>query len=107
MNANGVLYGEFSRALSEAMLAVLNHINPGDVTRKERQRVNFVIDNMNKHEIYVDQMAKVKWIDYKATRQIRFERVKEEVAHMYNTDRGVDWCIHILRLVAPLFGPRQ
>ncbi len=107
VNANGVLYGEYCRELTEAMLAVLRHINPENVTCKEKQWVNFVIDNMNKYEIYVDHMAKVKWIDNKGTRLTRFERVRREVAHMYNTDRGVDWCIRILTEVAPLFRHRQ
>ncbi len=107
VNANAVLYGEYCRELTEAMLAVLRHRNPENVTCKEKQWVNFVIDYMNKYEIYVDHMAKVKWIDNKGTRRTRFERVRREVAHMYNTDRGVDWCIRILTEVAPLFGHRQ
>ncbi len=107
MNANAVEYGEYCRVLTKAMIAVLNHINPEHVTCKEKQWVNFVIDYMNKYEIYVDQLAKVKWIGNNATRRTRFEQVRREVAHMYNTDRGFDWCIRILRLVAPLFGHRQ
>ncbi len=107
MNANGVVYGVFCRALRGAMLAVLNHINPGDVTQGETRWVQFVIDNMNNLQIYVDELARDKWIGNKATEQAQFERVRREVARMYNTDRGVDWCIRILRLVAPLFGHRQ
>ncbi len=107
MNANGVVYGVYCRALRDAILVVLNHINPGDVTQEETRWVQFVIDNMNNLQIYVDQLAKVKWIGNNETRRTRFERVRREVAHMYNTDRGVDWCIRILRLVAPLFGHRQ
>ncbi len=99
VNANAVEYGEYCRELREAMLAVLNHINPDDVTEEERERVNFVIDNMNKYEIYVDPLAKVKWIDDKVTNQARFERVRGEVAHMYKTDRGVDWCIRVLNKI--------
>ncbi len=98
VNANAVLYGVFCSALREAILAVLNHINPGDVPPEDRQRVIFVIDNMINLQIYVDEQARDKWIGNNATRQARFERVKEEVAHMYNTDHGVDWCIRILRL---------
>ncbi len=107
VNANGVVYGVFCRVLREAMLAVLNHINPGDVTQEEREWVNKVIYNMNKYEIYVDELAKVKWIGNNATNQAQFERVRGKVAHMYNTDRGYDWCIRILHEVAPLFGHRQ
>ncbi len=107
VNANAVFYGVYCSALREAMFNVLKHINPGEVKVDKKQRVNCVIYNMNYHEIYVDQLAKVKWIASKATNQARFERVRGEVAHMYNTDRGVDWCIRILTEVAPLFGPRQ
>lgn len=100
VNANGVMYGEYCRALRGAMLSVLCPCkNPGDVTEEERRRVNFVIDNINNLQIYVDQLAKVKWIANKERRKAQFERVRGEVAHMYKTDRGVDWCIDILRLV--------
>ncbi len=118
VNANEVENGVYCRVLTEAMIAVLNHINPEHVTEAERQRnialrnknpvrktrneiewVNFVIDNMNKYEIYVDPLAKVKWIDDKVTNQARFERVRGEVAHMYKTDRGVDWCIRVLNKI--------
>lgn len=103
VNANGVMYGIYCRELRQALLGVLSHINPGDVTQEERQRVNFVIDNMNNLEIYVDQLARVRWIANIATRQARFAQVRQEVVTMYNTDRGFDWCILILREVAPLF----
>ncbi|XP_016430949.1 uncharacterized protein LOC107757863 isoform X2 [Sinocyclocheilus rhinocerous] len=102
VNANGVMYGEYCRALRGALIDVLRRINPGDVTEEERQRVNDVIDNMNNLEIYVDQLAKVRWID-RRSRQARFEQVRQEVATMYNTARGFDWCICILHEVAPLF----
>ncbi len=59
--------------------------------------------HMNKLEIYVDEQARDRWIGNNATKHARFERVRREVAHMYNTDRGVDWCIRILTEVAPLF----
>ncbi len=107
VNANGVVYGVYCRVLRVAILALLNHINPDDVTQEERLWVQFVIDNMNNRQIYVDELARDRWIGNDATRRIRFERVRGEVAHMYDTDRGVDWCIRILRLVAPLFGHRQ
>ncbi len=103
VNANAVVYGVYCSVLREAMLVVLGHKNPGDVTEAEKQSVNLVIDNMNNRQIYVDHMAKVKWIANIATRQARFEEVRGEVVHMYNTDRGVDWCIRILTEVAPLF----
>ncbi|XP_016151470.1 uncharacterized protein [Sinocyclocheilus grahami] len=104
VNANGVMYGEYCRALRGALIDVLRRINPGDVTEEERQRVNFVIDNMNNLEIYVDQLAKVRWIANIEIRQGRFEQVRQEVATMYKTARGFDWCIHILHEVAPLYG---
>ncbi|RXN17963.1 hypothetical protein ROHU_007933 [Labeo rohita] len=103
VNANAVVYGKYCRALRGALLDVLRHINADDVTEEERQRVNFVVDNMNNLEIYVDQLAKVKWIASNANRQARFEQVRQEVANMYKTDRGLDWCIRVLREVAPLF----
>ncbi|XP_026051224.1 uncharacterized protein LOC113038186 isoform X2 [Carassius auratus] len=107
VNANGVMYGEYCRALRAAILALLGHINPEDVTQEERQSVNFIIDNMNNFKIYVDQLAEVTWIGNNATRRARFEQVRKEVVTMYNTDRGVGWCIRILNQVAPLFGHRQ
>ncbi len=106
VNANALLYGEYCRVLREAMLVVLNHIKPGDVPPEDKQRVILVIDNMNNRQIYVDELARDRWIalDRTGTRQTQFERVRREVACMYNTDRGVDWCIRILTEVAPLFG---
>ncbi len=103
MNANAVVYGVYCRALREGMLDVLHHINPDDVTEVKKQWVNYVIYHMNKLEIYVDEQARDRWIGNNATKHARFERVRREVAHMYNTDRGVDWCIRILTEVAPLF----
>ncbi len=109
VNANAVVYGVYCRALREAMLVVLNHINPDDVTEEESRRVILVIDNMINLQVYVDHMAKVKWIalDRTGTRRIRFERVRREVACMYKRYRGFDWCIDILYEVTPLFGHRQ
>ncbi|MCI4387041.1 hypothetical protein PGIGA_G00069440 [Pangasianodon gigas] len=107
VNANGVLYGEYCRALRGALLDVLRRINPGDVTEEERQRVNFVIDNMNNLEIYVDQLARVRWIANSQDRRDQVEQVRQEVATMYNTDRGFNWCIRILHEIAPLFEHRQ
>ncbi|KAA0721417.1 hypothetical protein E1301_Tti023158 [Triplophysa tibetana] len=103
VNANAVMYGVYCRALRDALLVVLGHINPDDVTEEERQRVNFVIDNMNNYEIYVDDFAKVRWIANQADKQNKFRQVKQEVVNMYKTDRGDNWCIRILRLVQPLF----
>ncbi len=120
VNANAVEYGEYCRVLREAMIAVLNHINPEHVTEAERQRnialrnknpvrktrnekewVNFVIENMNDCEIYVDKPVRDKWIalDRTGTRRDDFKRVKGEVACMYNTGRGFDWCIRVLNKI--------
>lgn len=107
VNANAVIYGVYCRALRGALLNVLRHINPGEVAEEKRHWVNFVINTMNNYEIYVDQMAKVRWIANIETRRARFERVKQEVVTMYNTDRGYDWCISILHEVAGLFEHRQ
>ncbi len=113
VNVNAVVYGKYCSVLREAMLVVLHHKSPDDVTEAERRRVNSIIYHMNYYQIYVDHMAKVKWIasqrNHKDVQiaQKRFEQVRGEVAHMYNTDRGLDWCIRILTEVAPLFGLRQ
>ncbi|XP_056614396.1 uncharacterized protein LOC130429700 [Triplophysa dalaica] len=107
VNANGVVYGEYCRALRVALLDVLRHINPGDVTEDERERVKFLIDTMNNFQIYVDELAKVSWIANKGDRKRRFEQVRQAVANMYNRDRGSDWCISILCQVAPLFKQGQ
>ncbi|KTF79953.1 hypothetical protein cypCar_00045456, partial [Cyprinus carpio] len=74
VNVNAVMYGEYCRALRGALLDVLRHINPGDVADEERQRVNDVIDNMNNLAIYVDQLAKVRWIGNNESRRARFEQ---------------------------------
>ncbi len=106
VNANAVFYGEYCKALRDALLKVLSHINPDEVTQEERQRVIFVIDNMINLQIYVDQLAMVKWISKQTNTtqaQTRFDNVRGKVANMYKTDRGYDWCICILYLVAPLF----
>ncbi len=55
----------FCRALRGAMLAVLNHINPGDVTQGETRWVQFVIDNMNNLQIYVDELARTSGLAIK------------------------------------------
>ncbi len=106
VNANGVVYGEYCRALRDALFKVLSHINPDEVTQEKRQRVNSVIDNMINLQVYVDPLAMVKWISKQTNTtqaQTRFDNVRGEVANMYKSDRGYDWCIRILRLVAPLF----
>ncbi|KAF5887512.1 uncharacterized protein DAT39_022245, partial [Clarias magur] len=36
VNANAVMYGEYSRVLRDALLAVLGHINPGEETPEDR-----------------------------------------------------------------------
>lgn len=103
INANAIIYGEYCRALSGALLDVLKCINPGDVTKEKAQWVNFVIERMNTHEIYVDQLAKVRWINNQDNREEEFEQVRQAVVNMYNTDRGLDWCFRILHVVAPWF----
>ncbi|KAF4098127.1 uncharacterized protein LOC131529370 [Onychostoma macrolepis] len=100
VNANGVMYGEYCRALRDAMLDLLGHINPVNVTPVDRERVNTIIGDMNNLEIYVDQLAKVSWIANTATKRTRFDNVRQEVVHMYHTGRGVDWCIRILNEVS-------
>ncbi|XP_046700517.1 uncharacterized protein LOC124382465 [Silurus meridionalis] len=62
INTNGVLYGTFQEELCDALLNVLGHINPEDVTEADKERLNDVINYMNRLEIYVDQIAKEKWI---------------------------------------------
>lgn len=104
VNANALMYGEYSRALRAAMIDVLRRINPGDVTPEDRNRVDNIIDNMNNLQIYVDQLAKEKWINNLQARLEQFEMVRVEVVTMYSTARGYDWCINILQVVAPLFG---
>ncbi|KAM9451756.1 uncharacterized protein Hap1MRO34_021995 isoform 2-T2 [Clarias gariepinus] len=107
VNANAVLYGEYCRVLREALLAVLGHINPGEETQEQRQEVNNIINNMNNFQIYVDQLAKEKWIGNRQDRQTRFDVVRAQVATMYNTDRGLVWCTRVMNVVAPWFGIRQ
>ncbi|KAF4098129.1 hypothetical protein G5714_020159 [Onychostoma macrolepis] len=85
VNANGVVYGVYCSELRDAMFNVLNHINPGDVTPKKRQRVNSVIDNMINLQIYVDQLAKVTWIarqtsTRQAQAQTRFDDLPQFLA---------------------------
>ncbi len=106
VNANGVVYGEYCRAVCDALLKVLSHTNPDEVTEEERQRVILVIDNMINLQVYVDPLAMVKWISKQTNTtqaQTQFDNVRGKVANMYKTDRGYDWCIRILHLVAPLF----
>ncbi|XP_060792028.1 uncharacterized protein LOC132895434 isoform X2 [Neoarius graeffei] len=106
VNANAVMYGEYSRVLHDALLSVLNNINPDDVTENHRNRVNFVINNMNNLQIYVDFLARAKWFEISTNpqdREARFNVVTQEVADMYREGRGLDWCIRILRVVAPWF----
>ncbi|XP_057175053.1 uncharacterized protein LOC130544902 [Triplophysa rosa] len=101
MNANAVTYGEYCRVLSGALLDVLGHTNPDEVTGEES--VNNVIAHMNNLQIYVDEFAKVSWIANRVDREERFERVRQAVANMYYRDRGFDWCISIVRQVARLY----
>lgn len=103
MNANALMYGEYCKILRRALLDVLRNINQDDVTEEERQRVNFVIDNMNNLQIYVDEMAKDKWINNEEDNRERYENVRQQVANMYRTERGLDWCISVLVEVAPFF----
>ncbi|KAA0721374.1 hypothetical protein E1301_Tti021884 [Triplophysa tibetana] len=107
VNANTILYGEYCRALRDALLVVLRNINPDDVTGEQRERVNSVIDNMNNLEIFVDQLAKVSWIANKRDRQERFDRVKQDLVRMYKTARGLQWCLEILRLFQRFYNQGQ
>lgn len=104
VNANGVIYGEYCRALRAALLAVLNHLNPADVPVELREDLNFIINNMNNLQVYVDDLAKERWINNIQNRLVRFEQVRGQVADMYRVARGSDWCIRVLQEVAPLLG---
>ncbi|KAM9450498.1 uncharacterized protein Hap1MRO34_021102 isoform 2-T3 [Clarias gariepinus] len=101
VNVNALLYGTFSKALHRAMLSVLGCTKQCDVTVKDKLRVKTVVDIMNKYEIYVDHFAKAKWIANNGVR--RFEEVRGQVVTMYENDRGLDWCLKILRVVTPWF----
>ncbi|GAA6100111.1 uncharacterized protein LOC122141291 [Tachysurus ichikawai] len=57
VNANGKLYGEFSKVLREAFLNVLDVQDPSGETAN-KQRVTLIIENMNNYQIYVDEMIK-------------------------------------------------
>ncbi|KAI5612737.1 hypothetical protein C0J50_4469 [Silurus asotus] len=107
VNANSIMYGAYCRNLREAFFKILGHINPLDVTEEEKERVNFVIDNMNNFEIYVDHLAKQKWIGNNGDKLNRFLAVKQEVVEMYKTKRGVEWSTNTLREVERLLGRRH
>ncbi|XP_060747608.1 uncharacterized protein LOC132860431 [Tachysurus vachellii] len=109
VNANAITYGKFSRALREAFSNVLGFHDPEDQQIKEaenKQWLTLIVEYMNNNQIYVDQYAKVKWIGNNQTRQRRFEEVRDEVANMYSTGRGLNWCADIMRVVEPLFNSK-
>ncbi|KAL1277437.1 hypothetical protein QQF64_024110 [Cirrhinus molitorella] len=114
VNANGVIYGEYCRALRGTLLDVLRHRKTDD--EKSTNEMKKVIDNMNKCKAYVDDMAANKWINETQNKKAknnknneqRFKDVRQEVeANMFNTDRMLDWCRRVLDEVAPYFKPRQ
>ncbi|KAI5096280.1 hypothetical protein C0J45_13174 [Silurus meridionalis] len=107
VNANAVMYSVYCRELREAFFEILSHLNPLDVTEEETRRVDFVIDNMNNFEIYVDHLAKQKWIGNNGDKLNRFMGVKQKVVTMYKTERGVEWSIDTLREIERLLGQRQ
>lgn len=78
VNANSFIYGVYSKELRSALLKVL--LNPHLHTRSDAKRVNHITDLMNDHGIYVDQMAKAKWINNEQIKRERFNKVKGEVA---------------------------
>ncbi|XP_043077218.1 uncharacterized protein LOC122326419 [Puntigrus tetrazona] len=101
VNANAVTYGRYCAALRDAMLRVLSRTDQERVTQNDRQQVNHIINNMNNHQVYVDELAKEEWIrqDRRGARQARFEEVRLQVVNMYENDRGLEWCLRVLREV--------
>ncbi|MGL4898051.1 MAG: hypothetical protein ACRC31_06440 [Cetobacterium sp.] len=63
-NPNAIVYGEHSDALREAYLKVLNITDPAAVTENQRQKVNEIMDTMNRLEVYVDGDAGEKKVDW-------------------------------------------
>ncbi|XP_053505356.1 uncharacterized protein LOC128622684 [Ictalurus furcatus] len=107
VDANAIPFGRYCRELHEALLVVLGHINPVDVTDEEGTRVETLLNDMNNLQIYVDQAAKQKWIGNNPGRQARFEAVGQQVSHMFSMGHVFNWCHRIMRQVEPLFNQRS
>ncbi|XP_017347323.1 uncharacterized protein LOC108278447 [Ictalurus punctatus] len=107
VDANAIPFGQYCRALHDALLVVLGHINPNDVTDEDGTRVETLLNDMNNLQIYVDQAARQKWIDSNPGGQARFEAVRQQVSDMFSRGHVFNWCHRVMRQVEPLFNQRS
>ncbi|XP_076843084.1 uncharacterized protein LOC143487799 [Brachyhypopomus gauderio] len=121
VNCNALVYGIYCAALREVLFLMLNlMLNPNSYAQSNIatnieisdnvSKVNYIIDLMDEKEVYVDHFAKEKWINQdrsnrrKPSRMERFKLVKDNVAHMYKHQRGVQWCAEIKNRLSELVG---
>ncbi|XP_062867736.1 uncharacterized protein LOC134330505 [Trichomycterus rosablanca] len=102
VNANAILYGKCCADLRIAFHNILNCRNPVSVTDLFKEKLELIIDSMNNNEIYVDKLAKAKWINNDKDKEKRFYKVKGKVVNMYKNERGQDWIINVMEQLEPL-----
>ena len=87
INANALIYGEYCRVLKRVLTHFLTVHRQGGWSQEDKDRaqneVTDIIQEMNDEKAYVDDFAKVKWIDNKEPRKNRFEKIQGEVVIMF------------------------
>ncbi|XP_062381144.1 uncharacterized protein LOC134069253 [Sardina pilchardus] len=86
INANAVLYGEYSRALKKALTACMQGGRriKDNAHNDNEPGVSSIVQHMNKVEAYVDEFAKNKFIGDDKAKKSKFETIRNETKTMFS-----------------------
>lgn len=78
INANALVYGTVTQVLHQRVQEYLNENNEAI-----RQQVIHMVNYTNENEVYVDVVARLKWMGNSRQRQATFQNCRTEVTNMY------------------------
>lgn len=88
INANSLVYDAFRSKLESILVKMLRESTSH--TKDNDRRLREITWIMDKFEIYVDHMAKAKWIDRDPEKAASFQKVKEEIKFVISS-YGLSW----------------
>ncbi|XP_048037240.1 uncharacterized protein LOC125262493 [Megalobrama amblycephala] len=84
---NEDLYGEYARQLRMAVVAYLKahtsvYENERNGAKENFQRVQFIANQIVKHDVYVDPMARDRWLQENKNRLQQYNNIREALMNM-------------------------
>ncbi|KAK9968781.1 hypothetical protein ABG768_003089 [Culter alburnus] len=85
---NAGVYGEYARMLREAFVAYLKactskNNNAREGIQKMRKKVQFIADELVNRDVYVDPMARDRWLHENQNHVEKYNRVRDALKNMF------------------------